>query len=155
MTRYVACSCGHEHWGEHGAAGLLLTDPARTGVVLQHRSSQVHQGNTWGVPGGAIEPGEVVVDAALREAREEAHLDEDDVTVLQVVPGTVHPEWSYTYVLAELTRPEQDELPGESWEAHQTRWVDLDEVATLPLHPGFAADWPRLREVLRSGPTQG
>jgi 8-oxo-dGTP diphosphatase len=150
MTRYISCSCGHEHWGEHGAAGLLLTNPERTGVVLQHRSGDVHQGNTWGVPGGAVEPGEDVVAAALREACEEAQIDEGVVDLLQVVPGTVHPEWSYTYVVAELPRSDDDVLPGESWEAHQTRWVDLDQVGSLPLHPGFADDWPSLRKVLQA-----
>src|SRR5947208_10470494 len=72
---YVDCSCGSRHWGHLGAAGLLLTDPDRTGVVLQHRSPRVHQGDTWGVPGGAIDAGEDAVAAALREAHEEAGIE--------------------------------------------------------------------------------
>ena len=41
-------------------------------MVLQHRSARVHQGNTWGLMGGAIEGGEDAAAAALREAHEEA-----------------------------------------------------------------------------------
>src|SRR4051795_1055334 len=109
---YVECACGDRHWGHLGAAGLLLTDPARTGVVLQHRSPQVHQGDTWGVPGGALDPGEDVTAAALREAHEEAGIEPRDVTVLATVPGTKHPEWSYTYVLAQTARPDDPVLTG-------------------------------------------
>jgi len=32
------------------------------------------------------------------------------------------------------------------------RWVAEDDVADLPLHPGFAASWPQLRSVTASIP---
>jgi 8-oxo-dGTP diphosphatase len=32
------------------------------------------------------------------------------------------------------------------------RWVGEDDVAELPLHPGFAASWERLRTVTASIP---
>src|SRR6478609_1767697 len=67
---FVSCSCGRRHWGQRGAAGLLLTDPGRTGVVLQLRSARVHHGGTWALMGGAIERGEDPASAALREAHE-------------------------------------------------------------------------------------
>ena len=47
---WTYCACGERHWGRYGAAGLLLTDPGRTGVVLQKRSRMVHHGGTWSVP---------------------------------------------------------------------------------------------------------
>ncbi len=147
---YVNCSCGRRHWGPRGAAGLLLTDRARTGVVLQHRSARTHHGNTWGLMGGAIERGEDPAAAALREAHEEAGVDAATVTVLRTAPGLRHPEWSYTYVLAEAERPEDPELPGGfTWEADRTLWVDLEAVTELNLHPVLGADWPRLRTLLR------
>ena len=37
-------------------------------------------------------------------------------------------------------------------ESSELRWVAEDEVATLPLHPGFAASWERLRTVTASIP---
>ena len=30
-------------------------------------------------------------------------------------------------------------------ESLELRWVPVDDVAALPLHPGFAAAWPELR----------
>ena len=37
-------------------------------------------------------------------------------------------------------------------ESAELRWVAEDDVAELPLHPGFAASWARLREVAASFP---
>ena len=33
-------------------------------------------------------------------------------------------------------------------ESIELRWVPVDEVAALPLHPGFAESWPALRARL-------
>ena len=108
--------------------------------------------------GGAIERGEDPAAAALREAYEEAGVDSGTVTVLLDVPGLRHPEWSYTYVLAEAERPEDPDLPGGlTWEADRTVWVDLDAVSALTLHPVLRTDWPGLRELLarRATPPSG
>ena len=32
-------------------------------------------------------------------------------------------------------------------ESEDVRWVDVADLDTLPLHPGFAAAWPRLRDA--------
>jgi ADP-ribose pyrophosphatase YjhB (NUDIX family) len=144
---WTYCACGERHWGRYGAAGLLLTDPGRTGIVLQKRSRMVHFGGTWSVPGGAIEWREGPVRAALREAHEEAGVEADGVSVVDTIVGTDHGDWSYTYVLAESDRPEDPRL-GTSWEADRTGWVDLASVADRRLHPGLRHDWPMLLDVL-------
>ena len=145
------CSCGDRHWGRYGAAGLVLTDPGRSSVLLQKRSVHVHNGGTWSVPGGAIERGEAPVDAALREAREEAGLDPATVRPTVTLVGTDHGDWSYTYVLAEAERPVHPDLApagSTSWEADRTTWVDLDDVTGYRLHPGLRDHWERVREAL-------
>lgn len=148
---FVTCSCGRRHWGRYGAAGLLITDRRRSGVVLQQRSALVHQGGTWACIGGAIERGETPRDAALREAWEEDQIDPDGLTVQGTLPGTDHPEWSYTYVVAEAARSVTPRVStGRGWESDGAAWIDLEDVASLALHPGLRADWPRLRADLRS-----
>ena len=37
-------------------------------------------------------------------------------------------------------------------ESAELRWVAEEEVAELPLHPGFAASWARLRAVAATIP---
>lgn len=145
---YVHCACGQRHWGRHGAAGLLLTDFRRTGVVLQRRSALVHHGGTWALMGGAIERGESPLQAALREAYEEEGLDLGGVRPVRTFRGATHPDWSYTYVLAESPRADDPVVSSGGWESDGAQWVDLDQVPALALHPGLRADWPSVLAVL-------
>jgi 8-oxo-dGTP pyrophosphatase MutT (NUDIX family) len=140
---WVRCRLGHRHWGRYGAAGLLIRDGPATGrVVLQHRAWWSHQGGTWGVPGGARDSHENAVATALRETYEEAGLDPTHLrpTGLSVDD---HGGWSYTTVVADA-RTGLDPRPTGG-ESEDVRWIAAAEVDALPLHPGFAATWPRLR----------
>ncbi|MDT5125495.1 MAG: 8-oxo-dGTP diphosphatase [Mycobacterium sp.] len=87
----------------------------------------------------------------MREANEEAGLTADRLTVrTTVVTATATgSDWTYTTVIADA--PEQlVTVPNR--ESSELRWVAEDEVADLPLHPGFAASWPQLRSVTASIP---
>jgi len=138
---WTRCTAGHKHWGRFGAAGLLLGAPGPS-VLLQHRASWSHHGDTWGVPGGARTSRESAVEAALREAAEETGLDAAGATVRAELLDD-HGGWSYTTVLASTqVRLSVHALDRESTDV---RWVELDGVESLPLHPGFAATWPALR----------
>lgn len=137
------CDEGHHHWGRFGAAGLLVVAAGR--VLLQHRAPWSHQGDTWGVPGGARASTETAEQAALREAAEETGLDPLLVTVRSSSVDD-HGGWSYTTVVADA--PRLLDVHSEDRESTAVRWVPVDEVGLLPLHPGFAASWPALRAQL-------
>lgn len=138
---WVECACGQRHWGRYGAAGLLLVSPDGA-VVLQHRAKWSHQGGTWGVPGGARSSGEPVHLAALREASEEAAVPPEAVALSHSWVED-HRTWSYTTLVGRAIAP-VDAYPSDA-ESHEIRWVDLNDVGDLPLHPGFAAMWSRIR----------
>ncbi len=137
---WIHCACGYKHWGKFGAAGLLLV---RNGsIFLQHRAPWVHNGDTWGIPGGARDSHETIVEAALREAFEETGIDGGEITPLTTFTDD-HDGWSYSTVIAIASnKVEGHELNEES---HEVRWVKFDDVTRLPLHPSFAASWPALR----------
>nr|WP_279588622.1 NUDIX hydrolase [Brooklawnia cerclae] len=127
---------------------MLAVDPKR-GVLLQHRVGWSHFGGTWGVPGGARHEGESAVDAALREAREEAG----------VARHVVRPRllslldldwWSYTTLVADVQVP-FDPVVGDP-ESVELAWVPVADVETYPLHPGFGESWVRLRGLLVERP---
>lgn len=113
-------------------------------VGLQLRVSWSHHGGTWGVLGGARNPDESAVQAGLREAGEEASVTPDQVRV-EASYHDDHGGWGYTTVIA--SAPRQFDLWPRGTESDAVRWVGLDQLESLPLHPGFAGTWPRLREV--------
>src|SRR5262249_3809098 len=54
--------------------------------------------------------------------------------------------WSYTTVLAHADT--MFPPPAASQETNEARWVRLDQLHTLRLHPGFAASWPAVKAEL-------
>jgi 8-oxo-dGTP diphosphatase len=139
---WTRCAAGHRHWGLFGAAGLLVLDRDR--VILQHRAPWTHNGDTWAIPGGARDRDETAVQAALREAAEEAGITADDVLPVALYCDD-HGGWSYTTVLAAARR---EIVPrSANAESVSVRWVPTAAVADLALHAGFAASWPYLMEI--------
>jgi len=149
---WVVSADGVAYWGRHGAAGLLLRARRPDGaaaVLLQHRAPWSHQGGTWGLPGGARDSHETPEQAAVREAHEEAGLLADQLVVRATVVTAEVAGWSYTTVIADA-QALLHTVPNR--ESAELRWVLEDRVADLPLHPGFAASWERLRGVAASIP---
>ncbi|AWB88957.1 NUDIX domain-containing protein [Salinibacterium hongtaonis] len=135
---------GEKFWGLFGAAGLLVHDRDR-GILMQHRSTWSHFGGTWGLPGGARHENETAYDAAVREAGEEADVPADAISPLfESVLDLGF--WSYTTVAVETTRPFEPRISDP--ESLELRWIPVDELTGLALHPFFARSWPELRARL-------
>ena len=81
------------------AAGVLVRDPERR-ILLQQRSDD----RTWCLPGGAVEPGEHLEDAARRELREETGLTAGALTLLTARSGPdcflVYPNGDQCHVIS-------------------------------------------------------
>ena len=140
---WIDCQCGGKHWGLFGAAGLVLVRDQS--ILLQHRAPWVHNGDTWGIPGGARDSHETPLEAALREANEEIGID---IKLLSTVGEFVddHITWSYHTIIAKAS-PEliAHEMNDESLEV---KWIPIAEIENQKLHPSFANTWPKLREKL-------
>lgn len=136
---------GESYWGRFGAAGLLAVDQDGR-VLLQLRSAWSHMGGTWSIPGGARDESEAAVDAAFREADEEADIPRRALRFrFESVMDLGF--WSYTTVVADVIAPFQIDF-SDGWETKELRWVPVDEVDHLPLHPMFGESWPALRARL-------
>ena len=140
---WIRCGLGHRHWGVNGAAGLLLRRDLEGEVIvlMQHRAAWTSDGDTWGIPGGARDSHETPVEAALREAGEEAGIDAAGIAVV-FERADDHGGWQYVTVVANVVGPLTVAANAESAEL---RWVNESEVTGLTLHPGFAGSWPSLR----------
>ncbi|HWM17225.1 MAG TPA: NUDIX domain-containing protein [Microbacterium sp.] len=145
---WVVAPTGERYWGAFGAAGLLALDADR-GVLLQHRVSWSHHGDTWALPGGARHEGESACDGALREAAEEAGVPDAAIRprLLSVLDLGY---WSYTTVVGDVTRSFEPTISDP--ESRELAWVAPDQVTDKPLHPGFASSWTMLRPLLEVHP---
>lgn len=142
---WIECRCGSKHWGKHGAAGLLIF---RDGAIfLQHRAPWVHNGDTWGIPGGAKDSHESINEAALREAHEETGINPEHLNPLALFSDD-HGDWRYDTVLAAADDLIAADSPND--ESQEMRWVLVDEVTLLTLHPSFAKTWSDLKVLLET-----
>lgn len=145
---WIQCQCGNKHWGKFGAAGILIfrdIDSTRREIFLQHRAPWVHNGDTWGIPGGARDSHESVTEAALREAHEETGILSEHLTPLALFSDD-HGDWRYDTVLAAADPRLLADAPND--ESQEMRWVEVNEVTMLTLHPSFAKTWSDLRQIL-------
>ena len=113
--------------------GAIIIEGDR--VVLVKRAQPPIQGQ-WSIPGGALEVGEFVRDAAVREAREETGLIVGPGELLGVYDRVVpHADGrvQYHYVLVDfLCRPVGGELRAAS-DAAEVRWFTREELPELKL----------------------
>lgn len=144
---WIECRCGSKHWGLNGAAGLLLF---RSGeVLLQLRAPWVHNGGTWGIPGGARDSHEDWLQAAMREAMEEIGIQSEMIDISATLTySDDHGDWRYETIIARAL--DHFEIGEGNHETVEAEWISLERVVELPLHQSFARAWPSIKALIES-----
>ena len=137
---------------EHPLVGVGAIIIENSRVVLVKRAHPPLQA-LWSIPGGVLEIGELVRDAAVREAREETGLTVEPGELLGVFDRVLRDPGGrvqYHYVLVDfLCRRVSGELVAAG-DAAAARWFTRDELPALNLaedtleviHQGFARAVP-------------
>lgn len=132
-----------------GVGAVIVQDGK---LVLIRRGVEPDKGK-WSIPGGGVELGETVGDAAVREAKEECGLDIELVedrpmdALDKMVPGEKG-RLQYHYVLLQfLARPKGGTLKPTS-DATEARWVPLEEVKRYNLTNSFRAFFKKHQKEL-------
>jgi 8-oxo-dGTP pyrophosphatase MutT (NUDIX family) len=123
-------------------AAVLVRDPQ--GRLLLGLRADNHQ---WGIPGGAMEPGETVEETARREALEETGLALGDLRLFGVFSG---PEFFYTYPNGDqvhnvsIVYETQIDQPSPQLNAEHTAWrffapTNLPAEISQPVRPVIRA----------------
>ncbi len=117
-------------------------------VLLIRRANEPSRGR-WSIPGGTVELGETLAQAAIREVREECRVEVEIGGVLSafdLIQREEKGQIRYHYVLIDLAASYVGGEPTASTDALEVRWVREAEFDELDIIPRLL---PILRKALR------
>jgi mutator protein MutT len=129
------------------AVGVLLLDGDR--VLLVQRAKPPAVGR-WTVPGGKVELGETLEEAALRELREETGLQATLGPVVEILDRVLRDDAgaiSYHYVILDFLGSAPTGTLEAASDSADARWVAFDQLASYPLTDGLRAVIDRARAM--------
>lgn len=115
-----------------GVGAIIVED----GRVLLIKRGQPPLLGEWSIPGGVLEFGETVREAAIREAREETSLVVEAQELLGVFDRVIRDEAGrvrYHYLLVDFLCRRVEGEPVAAGDAEEARWFSPEEVTRLPL----------------------
>lgn len=138
---------------QHPRVGVGVVALRNREVLLVERQSEPLSG-FWSFPGGAVELGESLRAAAVREMREETGLEVEIVDIADVFErvdrepdGRIRFHYIVVDFLARI-RPGSGTEPEAASDASQARWIQWERLADLPVTPGVERVLARARQLL-------
>lgn len=107
-------------------------------VLLVKRGRAPRQG-VWTFPGGLVEIGETIFQAAQRELREETGIiatPVDTVTVYEIIDRDEEERVRYHYIVLEVLLLYEGGAPRPGDDAEDVRWFPLDALDDPAVGPG-------------------
>lgn len=117
----------------------------REDKVLLIRRAHAPRAGEWSLPGGKQEWGETIMQAAVREAREETGLDIAPlgiVTALDAITCGESGSIEHHYTLIDVVAESREGTPKAGDDALECRWATPDDVEKL-------CAWPETAKVVR------
>ncbi|HMM41641.1 MAG TPA: NTP transferase domain-containing protein [Thermomicrobiales bacterium] len=125
--RPVCPHCGFTFFADPKLAAVVVVEV--DGKVLLHRRAIDPARGKWTLPGGYVDRGEDVEDAARREV-----LEETGVRARELTPLGIFSERGETVVLAAFRATANGQTPRQSAESLELRAFDPDDLPPLAFH---------------------
>ena len=109
-----------------GASAVIVADGA---ILLVQRGHEPQLGR-WSVPGGRVEPGETLAEAAAREAYEETGLE---VRIGAELWSLTIPDGDRSFEVHDFAATVTGGTLRAGDDAADVRWIPLDELDQWPL----------------------
>lgn len=128
--------------------GALIIENGR--LLLIKRGAKPGQGK-WSIPGGLVELGEQVKDAAVREVKEECGLDVEVERLIDVFDSITRDRRGrirYQFVVVNFLAKIKSGILKNADDVLEARWVQLNEVEKYNLTNSFRAFFQKHHEKL-------
>lgn len=129
---------------------VLATRGRSSSVLLIKRMRDPFEG-CWAIPGGFVEEGETLADAARRELKEETGLDVEELEQLYTAgdPGRDPRGWTVSVVY--LLRVNSKRIkPKAGDDAKEVKWFPLDDLPPLAFDHAMILERARARLIERA-----
>jgi 8-oxo-dGTP diphosphatase len=114
----------------------LVTREDRQRVLLIQRKADPFAGQ-WALPGGFVDEGERLIDAARRELKEETGLEQTELEQFRTFGNPGRDPRGWTVSVVHLARVAPDQLNAVAGDdAADARWFSLDELPELAFDHG-------------------
>ena len=132
--------------------GAVVVEGSR--VLLVRRANEPLKGE-WSLPGGAVEVGETLEAAIMREVREETGIDVEVGPIVDVLDrvrldGSGRPR--FHYVLVDFICRSRGGTPASGSDADGVAWASLPELQDFGVAESTVRVIEKAFERLRSGP---
>ncbi|NPE27040.1 NUDIX hydrolase [Methanococcoides sp. SA1] len=103
-------------------------------IALLHRQDNKPEGNTWGAPAGKVKEGENILEAMIREFKEETRLEKDQSHFSYFDKVYVRfQEYDFIYHMFHIELAPEEEVIINYDEHKACRWVTPEDSLKLPL----------------------
>jgi len=133
MSKSAALSGGGYPAGPRTAVGAIVFRDDK--VLLVRRANPPGQG-LWAIPGGRVELGETLKEAARREVREETGViinPKEPVYVFEVIERDDEGGIRFHYVIIDLLAEYLSGVVNPGTDASEARWISSEELKELPV----------------------